>query len=156
DAVASAIRAMTSSPWWMSSMPPQRAEAVTSRMLAGAGEWWLFGVWGRWYRCGLEGNWHLCPPPFDPAPRQAMVPAPPRAGRRPVRRPIVPAGPDLTPGPLASDGLFGPPPPPQLLGRLQQAVATAASVNPAQFPMQDPQFVVGTPRTIAICLMAVL
>jgi hypothetical protein len=155
-AIESDIRAMTASPWWMGSVPPQRAQAVTSRMLAGAGEWWLFGVWGRWYRCGLEGNWHLCPPPFDPAARQAMTPAPPGAGRPPVPPSLVPTGPDLTPGALASDGLFGAPPPPPLTARLQQTLATAAAVNPAQFPIRDPQFAPGTPSTAAACLFAVL
>jgi hypothetical protein len=140
----------------MNAVPPQRAQAVTARMLAGAGEWWLFGLWGRWYRCGLEGNWHLCPPPFDPAARQAMMPAPPGAGSPPVPPSMVPSGPDLTPGPLAADGLFGAPPPPQLLSRLQQTLATAAAVNPAQFPMHDPQFVPGTPSPAAVCLFSVL
>jgi hypothetical protein len=147
---------MTASPWWMSAVPPQRAQAVTSRMLAGAGEWWLFGVWGRWYRCGLEGNWHLCPPPFDPAARQAMVPAPPSAGRPPVPPSLVPTGPDLTAGTLAADGLFGVPPPPPLVARLQQTLGTAAAVNPAQFPMRDPQFAPGAPSPVAASLFAVL
>ena len=56
---------MIFSPWWMGSPPPQRAQAITSRMFAGAGEWWMLGAWGRWYRCGLDGNWYLCPPPAD-------------------------------------------------------------------------------------------
>ncbi|MDN3356187.1 hypothetical protein [Actinomadura sp. DC4] len=155
-AIETDVRAMTASPWWMSAVPPQRAQAITSRMLAGAGEWWLFGVWGRWYRCGLEGNWHLCPPPFDPAVRQSMMPAPPGAGSPPVPPSIMPAGPDLTPGALAGDGLFGAPPPPQLLARLQQVLATAGNVNPAQFPIHDPQFVPGTPSPIAVCLFSVL
>ncbi len=155
-AIEADIRAMTSSPWWLSAVPPQRAQAVTSRMLAGPGEWWLFGVWGRWYRCGLEGNWHLCPPPFDPAARQAARPAPPGAGRPPVPPSIVPTGPDLTPGALAGDGLFGAPPPPPLLARLQQTVATAGAVNPGQFPIRDPQFNPGTPSPVAVCLFAVL
>lgn len=150
------IRAMTASPWWLSAVPPQRAQAVTARMLAGAGEWWLFGVWGRWYRCGLEGNWQLCPPPFDPAARQAMTPAPPGAGRPPVPPSLAPTGPDLTPGPLAADGLYGAPPPPPLLARLQQTLGAATAVNPAQFPIRDPQFTPGTPSTVAACLFAVL
>jgi hypothetical protein len=147
---------MTASPWWMSAVPPQRAQAVTSRMLVGAGEWWLFGVWGRWYRCGLEGNWHLCPPPFDPAVRQAMMTAPPGAGSPPVPPSILPTGPDLTPGALAGEGLFGAPPPPPLLARLQQTLATAGNVNPAQFPIRDPQFAPGTPSPVAVCLFSVL
>src|SRR5690348_8104415 len=155
-AIETDIRAMTSSPWWMGAVPPQRAEAVTARMLAGAGEWWLFGSWGRWYRCGLEGNWHLCPPPFDPGARQAILPAPPGAGRPPVPPSLMPTGPDLTPGTLASDGLYGAPPPPPLLARLQQALATAAAVNPAQFPMRDPQFLPGTPSPVAVSLFTVL
>jgi hypothetical protein len=155
-AIEADIRAMTASPWWMSAGPPQRAQAITSRMLAGPGEWWLFGVWGRWYRCGLEGNWHLCPPPFDPAARQAMLPAPPGAGSPPVPPSLVPTGPDLTPGRLADDGLFGVPPPPPLLARLQQTLATAGNVNPAQFPIRDPQFAPGTPSPVAVCLFAVL
>ncbi|WP_285575867.1 hypothetical protein [Actinoallomurus iriomotensis] len=155
-AIETDIRAMTASPWWMSAAPPQRAQAVTARMLAGAGEWWLFGLWGRWYRCGLEGNWHLCPPPFDPMTRQAMRPAPPGAGSPPVPPSMVPSGPDLTPGPLAADGLFGAPPPPPLLARLQQTLVTAAAVNPAQFPMRDPQFIPGTPSPAAVCLFSVL
>jgi hypothetical protein len=155
-AIEADVRAMTSSPWWMAAVPPQRADAITARMLAGAGEWWLFGVWGRWYRCGLDGNWHLCPPPFDPAARQAVMPAPPGAGRPPVPPSIMPAGPDLTPGPLAADGLFGAPPPPPLLARLQQSLGAAAGVSAAQFPMQDPQFTPGTPSPVAVCLFAVL
>jgi hypothetical protein len=155
-AIETDIRAMTASPWWMSAVPQQRAQAVTSRMLAGAGEWWLFGVWGRWYRCGLEGNWHLCPPPFDPAVRQSMMAAPPGMASPPVPPSILPSGPDLTPGRLADDGLFGAPPPPQLLARLQQTLATAANVNPAQFPILDPQFAPGTPSPVAVCLFSVL
>src|SRR3954467_14417118 len=103
-AIETDVRGMTSSPWWMGAPPQARAEAITSRMLAGAGEWWLFGAWGRWYRCGLDGNWHLCPPPFDPAARQAVMPAPrgsppPPAGARP------PAG-----AALAADHRSGPHP----------------------------------------------
>jgi hypothetical protein len=147
---------MAASPWWASVAPAQRAQAVTARMLAGAGEWWLFGLWGRWYRCGLDGNWHLCPPPFDPAARQAVTAAPPGAGSPPVPPSMIPAGPDLTPGPLAADGLFGAPPPPMLLSRLQQTLATATAVNPAQFPMHDPQFAPGTPSPAAVCLFSVL
>jgi hypothetical protein len=154
--VESDIRAMTVSPWWLSAAPAQRAQAATARMLAGAGEWWLFGVWGRWYRCGLEGNWHLCPPPFDPAARQAVRPAPPGVGSPPVPPSLVPTGPDLTPGALAADGLYGAPPPPALLARLQQTLATATAVNPAQFPMRDPQFAPGTPSPAAVCLFSVL
>jgi hypothetical protein len=140
----------------MSAVPQQRAQAVTSRMLAGPGEWWLFGVWGRWYRCGLDGNWHLCPPPLDPVARQSMVPAAPGAGVPPVPFSLVTTGPDLTPGPLAADGLFGAPPPPALSARLQQTLATAGAVNPAQFPMRDPQFAPGTPSPVAVSLFAVL
>jgi len=147
---------MTSSPWWMSAAPQQRAQAITSRMLAGPGEWWLFGLWGRWYRCGLDGNWHLCPPPLDPVARQSMTPAPPGAGVPPVPFSLVTTGPDLTPGPLAADGLFGAPPPPALSARLQQTLATAGAVNPAQFPMRDPQFAPGTPSPVAVSLFAVL
>jgi hypothetical protein len=156
SAVESDIRAMTASPWWHSAAPAQRAQAATARMLAGAGEWWLFGLWGRWYRCGLDGNWHLCPPPFDPAARQAVRPAPPGAGSPPVPPSLVPAGPDLTPGALAADGLYGTPPPPALLARLQQTLATATAVNPVQFPMRDPQFAPGTPSPAAVCLFSVL
>lgn len=155
-ATEAAVHAMVASPWWMGAPPPQRVEAVTSRMLAGAGEWWLFGAWGRWYRCGLDGTWHLCPPPYQPGARQAVMPAPPGAGRPPVPPSIMPSGPDLTPGPLASTGLFGDPPAPPLTARLQQTLAAATSVNPAQFPMSDPQFTPGTPSTAAACLFAVL
>ena len=155
-AIENDVRAMAASPWWMSAVPPQRVQAITARMLAGAGEWWLFGVWGRWYRCGLEGNWHLCPPPFDPVARQAMALAPPGAGSPPVPPSLVPTGPDLTAGPLAADGLFGAPPPPPLLARFQQTLGAATAVNPAQFPLRDPQFAPGTPGTAAACLFAVL
>ncbi|WP_343885404.1 hypothetical protein [Actinoallomurus spadix] len=155
-AIETDVRGITSSPWWMGAPPHARAEAITSRMLAGAGEWWLFGAWGRWYRCGLDGNWHLCPPPFDPAARQAVMPAPPGAGRPPVPPSILTTGPDLTPGPLAADGLFGAPPSPTVLGRLQQTVAAASSANPAQFPLQDPHFVPGTPSPVAVSFFAVL
>ncbi len=153
-AIEADVRAMTSSPWWMGAVPPQRAEAITSRMLAGAGEWWLFGVWGRWYRCGLDGTWHLCPPPFDPMARHSVMPAPPGAGRPPVPPSVLPTGPDLTPGALAADGLFGAPPPPALVGRLQQAIGAAAAAPP--FPIQDPQFLPGTPSAVAACFFAVL
>ncbi|MEV5752281.1 hypothetical protein AB0L00_31055 [Actinoallomurus sp. NPDC052308] len=155
-AIETDVRGITSSPWWMGAPPHARAEAITSRMLAGAGEWWLFGAWGRWYRCGLDGNWHLCPPPFDPAARQAVMPAPPGAGRPPVPPSILTTGPDLTPGPLAADGLFGAPPAPVVLGRLQQTVTAAASANPAQFPMQDPLFLPGTPSPVAVSFFAML
>lgn len=155
-AIATDVRALATSPWWMTAMPPQRAAALTARMLAGAGEWWLFGAWGRWYRCGLDGNWHLCPPPFDPAARQALMPAPPGAGRPPVPPSLLPGGPDLTPGPLAGDGLFGPPPDPGVLARLRQVAAAAAAVNTAQFPLLDPHFAPGTPSTVAASFFAVL
>ena len=69
---------------------------------------------------------------------------------------LVPTGPDLTAGPLAADGLFGAPPPPPLLARLQQTLGAASAVNPAQFPMRDPQFAPGTTGTVAACLFAVL
>ena len=108
---------MTASPWWIDAVPPQRVDAIASGMVAGAGRRWLFGIWGRWYRCGLDGNWRLCPPPFDPKARQAVMPGPPGAGRPLVPPSILPTGPDLTPGTLASDGLFGPPPPPSSLAR---------------------------------------
>ncbi|MFL6052635.1 MAG: hypothetical protein ACJ72W_06940, partial [Actinoallomurus sp.] len=154
-AIETDVRGITSSPWWMGP-PHARTEAIMSRMLAGAGEWWLFGSWGRWYRCGLDGNWHLCPPPFDPAARQAVMPAPPGAGRPPVPPSILTAGPDLTPGPLAADGLFGAPPAPAVLARLQQTVAAAASASPAQFPVRDPHFVPGTPSPVAVSFFAAL
>ncbi|WP_433190532.1 hypothetical protein [Actinoallomurus sp. CA-150999] len=155
-AIETDVRGMTSSPWWMGAPPQARAEAITSRMLAGAGEWWLFGAWGRWYRCGLDGNWHLCPPPFDPTARQSVMPAPPGAGRPPAPPSLLTTGPDLTPGPLAGDGLFGAPPAPAVLGRLQQTVAAAGGANPAQFPMQDPLFAPGTPSPVAASFFAVL
>ncbi|MFL6051977.1 MAG: hypothetical protein ACJ72W_03515, partial [Actinoallomurus sp.] len=96
------------------------------------------------------------PPPFDPAARQAVMPAPPGAGRPPVPPSLLTTGPDLTPGPLAGDGLFGAPPAPAVLARLQQAVAAAASASPAQFPVRDPHFVPGTPSPVAVSFFAAL
>lgn len=137
-------------------MPPQRAEAIIARMLTGPGEWWLFGLWGRWYRCGMDGAWQLCPPPFDPGMRQRYATVPPGASRPPVPPSMLPAGPDLTPGPLAADGLFGAEPAPALLARLRQGLAAASGVGAAAFPMRDPQFNPGTPSPVAVCLFAVL
>jgi hypothetical protein len=155
-AIEADVRALTSSPWWMGAVPPQRAEAITARMLTGPGEWWLFGLWGRWYRCGMDGAWQLCPPPFDPGARQRYATVPPGASRPPVPPSMLAAGPDLTPGPLAADGLFGAAPAQALLARLRQTLATASGVGAAQFPMHDPQFNPGTPSPVAVCLFAVL
>jgi hypothetical protein len=150
------LRAMIFSPWWMGSPPPQRAQAITSRMLAGAGEWWMLGAWGRWYRCGLDGRWYLCPPPADQGVRRSVTAAPPGAGRPLVPPAIMPAGPDLGAGPVASTGLFGEPPAPQVMARLQAALGAAAAVNPGQFPLQDPLFVPGTPSSVAAAWCTIL
>jgi AAA lid domain len=150
------VRATAAAPWWRTAAPHQRAEAVTSRMLSGGAEWWLFGAWGRWYRCGLDGNWHACPPPADPAARTAAVTAPPGAGNPPVPPALIPTGPDLAAGRVASAGFLGDAPATTLVARLQQSLITALSVNPAQFSLRDPAFTPATPSTLAAAWGALL
>ncbi|MGH3391191.1 MAG: hypothetical protein ACRDOO_20165, partial [Actinomadura sp.] len=146
--VESQIRAMAATAWWRST-PPQRTQAVIAHLLAGAGEWWLFGAWGRWYRCGLDGHWHPCPPPTDPAARRVVTAAPPGAGNPPVPAQLIPAGPDLASGRVASAAFLGPPPETTVVARVQQALITALSVNPAQFALHESGFAPGTPSTVA-------
>ncbi|WP_146087545.1 hypothetical protein [Thermomonospora echinospora] len=147
--VEAEVRAMVSAPWWNAAPPPQRAEAITSRMLAGAGEWWLFGAWARWYRCGLDGGWQPCPPPADPSARRRAFTAPRGAGNPPVPPQLLPTGPDLAAGRIASGGFLGPPPEPAVVARLEQAQINALSVNLAQFALADPAFQANTPSTLA-------
>jgi hypothetical protein len=151
-----AVRGLTGSPWWQAATPPQRAEAITSRMLAGAGEWWLFGAWGRWYRSGLDGSWYPCQAPADPAARHVMGAAPPGAGRPPVPSPLIPTGPDLAAGRVAATGFVSGPPSNAVVARVQQALITALSVNPAQFALRDGAFAPGTPSTVAAAWGALL
>jgi hypothetical protein len=125
-------------------------------MLAGAGEWWLFGAWGRWYRCGLDGYWHPCPPPIDPAARRVTGPAPPGAGSPPVPSPLIPTGPDLAADRVTSTAFLGRPPETAVVARLQQALITALSVDPAQFALHDGVFARGTPSTVAAAWGALL
>ncbi|WP_344247743.1 hypothetical protein, partial [Actinocorallia libanotica] len=150
------VRTMTSSSWWRTAAPQQRAEQVASRLLAGPGEWWLFGAWGRWYRCGLDAHWHPSPPPADPAARRVLAPAPPGVGNPPVPPQLIPTGPDVTAGSMASAGLLGEGPSAELVARVQQTLITAIAVDPQQFAMQDPAFQPGTPATVAALWGAVL
>ncbi|MEO3784214.1 hypothetical protein ABGB12_12845 [Actinocorallia sp. B10E7] len=150
------VRAMTSSQWWQTAAPPQRAEQVASRLLAGPGEWWLFGAWGRWYRCGLDAHWHPSPPPADQAARRILAPAPPGVGNPPVPPQLVPTGPDVGAGPMATAGLLGEGPSADLVARVQQTLITAIAVDPQQFAMQDPAFQPGTPTTVAALWGAIL
>ena len=151
-----AIRALVAAPWWRGAPPAQRADVVTSHMLAGAGEWWLYGAWGRWYRSGLDGSWHLCPAPADPAVRRAVGMAPRGAGSPPVPPQLIPAGPDLSAGRVAPTGFVSGPPPTAVVARVQQALITALSVNPAQFALRDSTFAPGTPSTVAAAWGALL
>ncbi|MCD0450031.1 hypothetical protein LO762_12630 [Actinocorallia sp. API 0066] len=150
------VRAMTSSAWWQTAALRQRAEQVVSRLLAGPGEWWLFGAWGRWYRCGLDGHWHPSPPPADPAARRVLAPAPPGVGNPPVPPQLIPTGPDIAAGLMANAGLLGEGPSAELVARVQQTLVTAIAVDPHQFAMQDPAFQPGTPTTVAALWGAVL
>ncbi|MBC6463135.1 hypothetical protein, partial [Actinomadura sp. HBU206391] len=147
---------MATAPWWPGAAPHQRTAAVTSQMLAGAGEWWLFGAWGRWYRCGLDGHWHPCPPPSDPAARRVVGPAPRGAGNPPVPPQLFPMGPDLTAGRVAATAFLSGQPDTAVVARVQQALITALSVNPAQFALRDPMFPPGTPSTVAAAWGALL
>ncbi|HEX6469667.1 MAG TPA: hypothetical protein VF069_11280 [Streptosporangiaceae bacterium] len=151
-----AIRALVAAPWWRTAQPAQRADVVISHMLAGAGEWWLYGAWGRWYRSGLDGSWHPCPAPADPAARRAVGIAPHGAGNPPVPPQLIPAGPDLAAGRVAPTGFLSGPPPTAVVARLQQALITALSVDPTQFPLRDPAFTPGTPSTVAAAWGALL
>jgi hypothetical protein len=130
-----------------------RAQAVASHMLAGSGEWWMFGAWGRWYRSGMDGNWFMCAPP---AGRGGAAPPPPGMPRPPVPPTLLPAGPDLYSGPVFGTGLFATPPPPPVAARLQHAIGLAGNVHPAMFPMNDPGFAPGAPATMAACWYSVL
>jgi len=150
------VRAMVGAPWWPTAAPQQRAEAISSRMLSGGAEWWLFGAWGRWYRCGLDGQWQPCPPPADPAVRRGAMPAPPGAGNPPVLPGMIPTGPDLSVGRVAWAGLLAAAPDEGVTARLGQALITALSVNPAQFALNDPLFAPGTPSTLAAAWGALL
>ncbi|MCW2900696.1 MAG: hypothetical protein JWO67_2961 [Streptosporangiaceae bacterium] len=156
SAVEAQVRAMAASSWWRGAAPPQRCEAVISHMLAGAGEWWLFGAWGRWYRCGLDGHWHPSPPPADPASRRVVGRARPGAANPPVPPQLFPVGPDLAAGRISSTAFLGRPPGTAVVARLQQALITALSVNPAQFRLQDNAFPPGTPSTVAAAWGALL
>ncbi|ROO88361.1 hypothetical protein EDD29_6029 [Actinocorallia herbida] len=150
------VRAMTSSAWWQTAAPQQRAEQVISRLLAGPGEWWLYGAWGRWYRCGLDGHWHPSPPPADAAARRVLAPAPPGVGNPPVPPQLIPTGPDIGAGLMAGAGLLADGPSAELVARVQQTLVTAIAVDPQQFAMQDPAFQPGTPTTVAALWGAVL
>ncbi|TNY34595.1 hypothetical protein, partial [Thermomonospora catenispora] len=154
--VEAEVRAMATAPWWAAAPPMQRAEAITSRMLAGAGEWWLFGAWARWYRCGLDGGWQPCPPPSDPAARRRVFTAPHGAGNPPVPAQLLPTGPDLAAGPVATAALLGPPPDPALVARIEQIQINALGVNAAQFALADPTFRPNTPSTLAAAWSALL
>ncbi|WP_119730467.1 hypothetical protein [Thermomonospora amylolytica] len=154
--VEAEVRAMVSAPWWAAAPPMQRAEAITSRMLAGAGEWWLFGAWGRWYRCGLDGGWQPCPPPSDPSARRRVFTAPRGAGNPPVPPQLLPTGPDLAAGPVATAALLGPPPDPAVVARIEQIQINALGVNAAQFALADPTFQPHTPSTLAAAWGALL
>jgi hypothetical protein len=151
-----AIRALVAAPWWRGAPPAQRADVVTSHMLAGAGQWWLYGAWGRWYRSGLDGSWHPCPAPADPATRRTVGMAPRGAGNPPVPPQLIPAGPDLSAGRVAPTGFVSGPPPTAVVARVQQALITALSVNPAQFVLRDKTFAPGTPSTVAAAWGALL
>ncbi|HEU5160311.1 MAG TPA: AAA family ATPase [Streptosporangiaceae bacterium] len=151
-----AVRALVAAPWWRSAPPAQRADVVTSHMLAGAGEWWLYGAWGRWYRSGLDGSWHPCPAPVDPAARRTVGIAPRGAGNPPVPPQLIPAGPDLAAGRVTPTGFLSGPPRTAVVARVQQALITALSVNPAQFALHDPVFAAGTPSTVAAAWGALL
>ncbi|MDX6741250.1 hypothetical protein [Actinocorallia sp. A-T 12471] len=150
------VRAMTSSAWWQTAAPQQRAEQVVSRLLAGPGEWWLYGAWGRWYRCGLDGHWHPSPPPADLAQRRVLAPAPPGVGNPPVPPQLIPTGHDIGAGLMAGAGLLSEGPSAELVARVQQTLVTAIAVDPQQFAMQDPAFQPGTPTTVAALWGAVL
>lgn len=156
SAVEAEVRAMVAAPWWHGAAPQQRTQAVTSQMLTGAGEWWLFGAWGRWYRCGLDGHWHPCPPPSDLAARRVVAPAPRGAGNPPVPPQLVPVGQDLTAGRVAATAFLDGTPDTAVVARVQQALITALSVNPAQFALRDPMFPPGTPSTVAAAWGALL
>jgi hypothetical protein len=151
-----AIRALVAAPWWRAARPPQRADAITSHMLTGAGEWWLFGAWGRWYRSGLDGSWHPCPAPADPAARRVVGAAPRGGGNPPVPPPLIPTGPDLAAGRIAPTAFLSGTPSTAVVARVQQALITALSVNPAQFVLQDQAFAPGTPSTVAVAWGALL
>ncbi|RMI36250.1 hypothetical protein, partial [Actinomadura harenae] len=155
-AVEGNVRELVASPWWASAPPQQRAEQIVARMLWGAGEWWLYGAWGRWYRCGLDGSWHPCPPPSDPASRNAAMPAPRGAGNPPVPPQLFPTGPDLAAGRMVSAGFLGPVPDTAVVARISQALTTALAVDPAQFQQHDPMFQPGTPSTVAAAWGALL
>jgi hypothetical protein len=154
--VEAQVRAMVATPWWHGAVPSQRTQAVIAHMLSGAGEWWLFGTWGRWYRCGLDGHWHPCPPPVDPAARRVATPTPPGAGNPPVPAQLIPAGLDLGAGRVTSTAFLGRSPDTAVVAQVQQALITALSVNPAQFPLHDPAFPHGTPSTVAAAWGALL
>jgi hypothetical protein len=151
-----AVRALVAAPWWRGAPPAQRADVVTSHMLAGAGEWWLYGAWGRWYRSGLDGSWHPCPAPADPATRRTVGMAPRGAGSPPVPPQLIPAGPDLAAGRVAPTGFVSGPPPTAVVARVQQALITALSVNPDHFVLRDKTFAPGTPSTVAAAWGALL
>ena len=150
------IRAMVASSWWRSAAPHQRAEQITARLLAGPGEWWMFGAWGRWYRCGLDGHWHPSPPPADPAARRILAPAPPGVGNPPVPPQLHPTGSDLNVGRMASAGLLAPGPSAEIVARVQQVLINATAVDPRMFLLQDPSFQPGTPSTVAAAWGAIL
>ncbi|MFC9974711.1 hypothetical protein ACFVH6_27795 [Spirillospora sp. NPDC127200] len=155
-AVEGNIRELVASPWWGGAPPQQRAEQIATRMLWGAGEWWLYGAWGRWYRCGLDGAWHPCPPPADPGERRVAVPAPPGSATPPVPPALFPTGPDLMAGRMAPLGFLGPLPDTGVVARVSQAITTALAVHPGQFAQQDPMFQPGTPSTVAAAWGALL
>ncbi|HEV7935631.1 MAG TPA: hypothetical protein VGP70_25360 [Actinomadura sp.] len=154
--VEAQVRAMVASPWWRGAAPPQRAQAVTSQVISGAGEWWLYGAWGRWYRCGLDGHWHPCPPPADTASRHMVGSAPSMGGNPPVPSHLFPVGPDIAAGRIASTAFLGKPPGTEVVAQVQQALITALSVNPAQFVLRDPAYPPGTPSTVAAAWGALL
>ena len=88
----------------------------------------------------------MCPPPFDPAARQSVMPAPPGAGRPPVPPSLLTTGPDLTPGPLAGDGLFGAPPAPAVLGRPPAGRGRGGRREPRPVPDAGPTLRAGHPQ----------
>src|SRR5690606_14108774 len=69
---------------------------------------------------------------------------------------LLPTGPDLAAGPVATAALLGPPPDTALVAHIEQIQINALGVNAAQFALTDPTFQPNTPSTLAAAWSALL
>lgn len=145
------IRATVAAPWWPTSAPIHRQQALAVRLLTLPDQtWWLYGAWARWYRWHpADGHWFPCPPPQDPDVRRSALYPQPGFAPPAIPAELLPTGPDFsfdlgTPLAVAGRPLSG-----AALYRLQKIVTEAALAPAADYPLGWNHFLHGTPSTVA-------